>query len=697
MEILKRPIESFRYIGPSYLKKLHKLGIKTLEDLFFHFPHRYDDFTNIKKISEIRIGEEVAILGEIKKIENRETLKKKMIITEALVSDGTGMIRAVWFNQPFLIENLKEGEKVSLAGKVQASLEGIFLSNPAYEKVKEGKPLKHTQGLVPVYPETEGLSSKWLRFILHPLLEKYASKIKEFLPEEILKKKNLPRINEALFQIHFPKSKKEAEKAKERFTFQELFLVQLFFLKQKRKLASEKAPKIIPKKEYVKALKDTLPFSLTEDQKKAIREILNDLQKDFPMSRLLEGEVGSGKTIVAIFASFVTAKNGYQVAMMAPTEILAEQHFEEVSKFLSPFNIKIGLLTSEKAKIFTEGEAKKIKEKELIEKTKSGEILILIGTHSLIQEKVKFKKLGLVVVDEQHRFGVEQRAKLLSQSGKDYPLIPHFLSMTATPIPRTLALTLYGDLSISQIKMLPKGRKKIITKIVPPARRGEIYEFVRKEINEGKQAFIICPLIEESEKLQVAAAEEEFKRLKEKVFPEFKMGLLHGKMKAKEKEKIMREFKEGKIQILVSTPVVEVGIDVPKATVMIIEGAERFGLSQLYQFRGRVGRGPYQSYCFLFTESSAKKTWQRLKAIVTAKNAFELSEMDLQIRGPGDFLGKRQSGIPDLTMASLTANISLIEEAKKEAESLLDKDPYLENYPLLRKKLREFKEKVFLE
>lgn len=694
--MLDQPVESFRYIGPIYLKRLQRLGVETLGGLLSHFPHRYDDFTNLKKISEVKIGEEVTIQGEIKEIQKRRTFKKKMFLVEALVEDESGTIRAVWFNQPYLVEILKKQSKVSLAGKIHFSEGGTFLSNPAYEKIKKGEALKHTQGLVPVYPETEGLSSRWFRFIIYPLLKKYAQKVEEFLPKEILRKEKFPEIGEALFQIHFPKTKKEADIARERFKFQELFLIQLFVQKQKRKLQEEKAPKILPKREYIGEFKKNLPFSLTGDQKRAAREILDDLQKEIPMSRLLEGEVGSGKTVIATLAAFVAICNRYQVAIMAPTGILAEQHFEEISKFLIPFDIKVGLLTSEKAELKSKKKRIKTKNKEIIKKIKKGEIDVLIGTHSLIQERVKFKNLSLVVVDEQHRFGVEQRARLCKGSNRQAKLIPHFLSMTATPIPRTLALALYGDLSISQIKELPKGRKKIITKIVPPARRSEIYEFLRYEVKRKRRGFIICPLIEESEKLEVKAAKKEFERLKKKIFPDLKLGLLHGKMKAKEKEKIMRQFKEGKIEILVSTPVVEVGIDVPSATVMIIEGADRFGLSQLYQFRGRVGRGELQSFCFLFTDSVAKKTWRRLKATVLAKNAFELAEQDLKIRGPGDFIGKRQAGIPDLAMASLT-DLPLIEKAKREIEEILNRDPELRNYPLLSQKLEEFKEKVFLE
>jgi len=733
MDVLSQSIGSFPYVGPVYVKRLQKLGIKTLGDLFYHFPFRYDDFSNLKKVSEVKIGEEVTIEGKIKKISTRRTPKRKMFLTEALIEDETGTIKAVWFNQPYLAKTFKEGTKGSFVGKVKESNSGIFLSSPAYEKINDSNNEEdeenffiHTQGLVPVYPETEGLSSRYLRRLIWTLLPKYAQKIEEFLPEEILKEKNFPEIKEALFQIHFPKTQKEAEIAKKRFAFEELFLIQLFYQKQKKKIQSQKAPKIIPRAEYIEEFKKNLPFSFTEDQKKVIREILDDMQKGSPMSRLLEGEVGSGKTVVAALVSFVTVKNGYQVAIMAPTEILAEQHFKEFKKLFKGLKVKIGLLTSSEARLANEIEEKnlltneeqivdkKIDEKEFLEMIKDEKIDILIGTHSLIQERVSFKNLGLVVVDEQHRFGVEQRAKLLRNSKtNNKQLIPHSLSMTATPIPRTLALALYGDLSISQIRQLPKGRKKILTKIVPSKDRQKVYDFLRKEVQKGRQGFIICPLIEESKKLvkpsslksqfgvylsltEVKAAEKEFKRLKKEVFPDLKLGLLHGRMKPKEKEEVMKDFKEGKIQILVSTPVVEVGIDVPNATVMIIEGADRFGLAQLYQFRGRVGRSEHQSYCFLFTESHAKRTWQRLKAITLAQNAFELAEKDLKIRGPGDFIGTRQAGIPDLAMASLS-DASLVEDVKNEVEKILGKDPELKNYPLLQKKLEDFKEKVVFE
>lgn len=720
MKELNKPVESFQYIGPVYLKRLRKLGIETLRDLLFHFPTRYEDLTNLKKIKETKIGEEVTIQGKIVEIKNSKTFKKKMFITEALIEDKTGIIKSVWFNQPFLTKNLKKGDHISLAGKLKVapekkqslfknkelSGEGAFLSNPAYEKIPlDGKQeLIHTYGLIPIYPETEGISSKWLRFIIYPLLKEYSPNVREFLPKEVLERNNLPKISEALFKIHFPDSEEEAEKAKRRFAFQELLLVQLHLQTQKKKLQKQKAPKISPEPEIIENFKQNLPFEFTQDQKAVLKEIFSDLQKETPMSRLLEGEVGSGKTVVATLSAFVTAKNKYQAALMAPTEILAEQHFQEITSLIpEKEGISIGLLTNEKC-IIKEKVSTKISPENFAEKVSNQEIDIAIGTHSLIQEKIKFKKLGLVIVDEQHRFGIEQRIRLTQKNSpnpekssqikaSEDKTIPHFLSMTATPIPRTLALALYGDLSISKIEELPQGRKEIVTKIVPPTQREETYQFLKEEIKKGRQGFIVCPLIEESEKLEVKSAKEEFERLRKEVFTDSKLELLHSKIKPKEKERIMQEFKEKNIDVLVSTPVVEVGIDVANASFIVIEGADRFGLSQLYQLRGRVGRGKHQSYCFLFTEATGKKTRQRLNAIASSKNAFELSEKDLKIRGPGDFIGKRQSGIPDLTMASLT-DISLIKETKQEAEKLLGKDPYLKRHKRLKEKLEEFRKSI---
>ena len=689
---LSTPIEEISRIGPVYQKRLKKLGIKTTGDLLFHFPHRYKDFSNLKPISEVKLGETVSVRGKILELKNTRTWKKRMILTQAVVQDNSGAIKVIWFNQPYLINVLKEGDFVCLAGKISLGEGGAYLSSPAYEKiyltpgVKQSTPgvdLTHTGRLVPVYPETEGLSSRWLRFIIKPILTNLKKEILDSLPEKIRLKYQLLPLEIAIWQIHFPDSLKLAKLAQERFAFENLFLIELLVLKERQKLQREKA-RIIPLNlELVKGFVKKLPFKLTDAQKRTSWQILKDLEKPRPMNRLLEGDVGSGKTVVAALAALNVAKAGFQVAILAPTEILAKQHFQEFSKLLKSFNLKIGLLTSKR-------------------KTKEKEAQILIGTHALIQEKVKFDDLAFVIVDEQHRFGVEQRAHLCRQ--KDF--IPHLLSMTATPIPRTLALTVYGDLDLSLIDELPRGRKEIITKVVPPEKRRLAYEFIRNEVKKGRQVFVICPRIEPAKNneqktknitwAEVKAVKEEYEKLSKKIFPDLKVGMLHGKMKSEEKEKVMKGFKAKLIDVLVSTSVVEVGIDVPNATVMMIEGAERFGLSQLHQFRGRVGRGEHQSFCFLFTDSPAKKTQKRLKALLDSESGFELAERDLEIRGPGEIFGSRQWGIPDLAMNSLK-DIFLVEKTRNSAKEILEKDLELKKYPLLQQKLEEFRERIHLE
>jgi len=691
---LSTPIEEIPRIGPAYQKKLKKLGIKTVGDLLYHFPHRYEDFSNLVPVSEAKLGEIISIQGKILEIESTRTWKKRMILTQALVQDNSGAIKVIWFNQPYLINVLKSGDSVSLSGKVASRKGDIYLSSPAYEKISDFgfqiSNLSHTARLVPVYPETEGLSSRWLRFITRPLLTKLKKEIQESLPEKIRLKYQLLPVQKAIWQIHFPDSLKLAKAAQERFAFENLFLIELLVLKERQKLQREKA-KIIPLNlELVKDFVKKLPFKLTDSQKKSAWQILKDLEKPRPMNRLLEGDVGSGKTVVAAMASLNVIKTGYRVAFMAPTEILAKQHFKTISNLLKDFNLKIGLLTG----------------KEKIKKDAD----ILIGTHALIQDKIKFKNLALVIVDEQHRFGVEQRAKLVQNRA----FIPHLLSMTATPIPRTLALTIYGDLDLSLITELPRGRKKIITKVVPPEKRRLAYDFIRKQVKSGRQVFVICPRIEPAENqtttswAEVKAVKEEYEKLSKKIFPDLRVGMLHGKMKTEEKEKIMKDFKnpEGKpsasygaskkIDILVSTSVVEVGIDIPNATVMMIEGAERFGLSQLHQFRGRVGRSEYQSFCFLFTDSPAKKTQKRLRALLDSESGFELAERDLEIRGPGEIFGSRQWGIPDLAMNSLK-DIFLVEKTRNAAKEILEEDSELKKYPLLKEKLEEFQQRIHLE
>jgi len=685
------PIAKLPRINEKNLKKFAKLGLFTVRDLIYHFPNKYDDFSNIKNISELKINETATIQGEVLTIENTRTFKKRMFLTEALIKDQTGSVNVIWFNQPFLINNIKPNKKISLSGKLAMGKKGLYLSNPSYEILIPGKTMTHTAGLVPVYPETIGLGSRFLRYYIKLVLPAI-SQIKEFILLDILRKNNLPNLQTALKNIHFPANQKLADEARKRFSFEELFLLQLFVLRQKNKLQKEKAIKIPFDKNLIQSFVNSLPFKLTDAQRKSAWEIIQDLDKNKPMNRLLQGDVGSGKTVVAAAALLEVAKTGYQTAFMAPTEILAQQHFKEIGKLLKDFNVKIGLLTGAEKKFSQNTE-------------------IIVGTHALIQKGVKFKNLALVIVDEQHRFGVEQRATLLRNNN----YIPHLLSMTATPIPRTLALTIYGDLDVSLIDEMPKGRQKIITRIIPPEERESAYEFIRQEVKKGRQVFVICPRIEpqvnsplavngaspqlkiDTRKLlwaEVKAVKEEYEKLDKKVFPDLKIAIIHGKIKSKEKEKIMADFRNKKTDILVSTSVIEVGIDIPNATVMMIEGADRFGLAQLHQFRGRVGRGKHQSYCFLFSTSGDSTS--RLRALVKCENGFELAEKDLEIRGPGQFYGVAQSGLPDLAMASLK-DLDLIKTTRQEAIELLKKDLDLRSYPLLSQKLSEFKKTIHLE
>jgi len=696
---LTTPIEQLRGVGPIYQKRLKKLGIKTVRDLLFHFPHRYEDFSNILPVVKVKLGESCCVVGKVLEIKNIRTWKKRMFLTQAVVGDKSGAIRIVWFNQPYILNVLKAKDNICLAGKVSLDNSGLYFSNPTYEKVNEFG-LTHTGRIVPIYPETERLSSKWLRFLIKSLLMELKDKISEPLPEKVLKEHNLLPVRQAIWQIHFPDSLSLAKRARERFSFEELFLLSLWVLRERAKLAEQNAFSVPLNLKIVQKLVKSLPFKLTDAQKKTSWQILKDLERSRPMNRLLEGDVGSGKTVVAALAALNSVKAGYQAAFMAPTEILAKQHFKTVSELLQGFKVNLGLLTGKEDKLVSkklQNNTVEISRQKLLEKAKKNEIDILIGTHALIQDKVKFGNLALVILDEQHRFGVEQRAKLTQQK-----TIPHLLSMTATPIPRTLALTIYGDLDLSLIDELPKGRKKIKTQVIPPAQRQKTYDFIRQEAKKGRQVFVICPRIEATGKKdalgwsEAKAVEEEYEKLSKKIFPDLKVGMLHGKLAFKEKERIMKDFKNKKTDILVSTSVVEVGVDVPNASVMMIEGAERFGLAQLHQFRGRVGRARYQSYCFLFTDSPAKKTHQRLKALITCENGFELAEKDLAIRGPGDFSGQRQWGIPDLAMMSLK-DLSLIEKTRAAAKKILTEDPQLKNFPLLREKLASFQARIHLE
>jgi len=698
---LSTPVEQIFRIGPAYQKKLKKLGIKTARDLIYHFPHRYEDFSNIVKIARIRLNQSCCIRGKILGIETSKTWRKKMFLTQAVIQDNTGTIRVIWFNQPYLSKFLKSGDLIYLAGKALLDKKGLYLSNPVYEKTSDFDDmvsnLTNLGRLVAVYPETEGLSSKWLRQIIRSVLGDLKKPFLDPLPEKILKEHKFLPAQKAIWQIHFPDSLESAQKARERFSFEELFFIELWVLRERAKLAKEKAIAVPLNLELIQRFVKSLPFKLTDAQKKSAWAILKDLERTRPMNRLLEGDVGSGKTVVSAIAILNAIKAKHQAVLMAPTEILARQHFKTVWELIKDFKIDVGLLTGKTDKFFSKklkNQEIEISRKKLLQKAEKAEIDLIIGTHALIQDKVRFGNLSLVIVDEQHRFGVEQRAKLCS--AKAGSAIPHLLSMTATPIPRTLALTVYGDLDLSLIDELPKGRKKIITKVIPPKDRQKSYGFIKKEIKKGRQAFVICPRIEEEGKLDVRAVKKEFEKLSKEVFPDFNVAMLHGKMAGAEKEKTMRDMKNKKIDVLVSTSVVEVGVDVPSATVMMIEGAERFGLAQLHQFRGRVGRSKYQSYCFLFADYPSEKTSQRLKALVDCENGFKLAEKDLQLRGPGDFSGIRQWGIPDMIMNSLT-DIALVEKTRQAAKEILIEDPNLKSHPLLKERLQGFRERVHLE
>jgi len=693
---LDTPIENIPRISSKYANRLKHLNIKTLEGLFFHFPHRYDDFSQITPISQIKLGQGVCVKGKIVQVHSERTARRGINVVHALIQDNTSAIRALWFNQPYLNETLNTKRDVCLAGKVQLGKEGLFISNPVYEKLGKGSQI-HTGRLVPAYPSTEGVSSRWLRYIIYPLLKKHILEISETLPGEIIKTQKLMEIQNALWQIHFPTSFENAEKARYRFSFEELLFFQLTVLSQKKRIQQKKAIPVPFHEDATKKFVNGLPFKLTNAQRKTAWQILKDMQKEKPMSRLLQGEVGSGKTVVAAIAALNAGKQGFQTTFMAPTGILAQQHFKEFCNILNDFDITIALFTREKVELLQKKKILKCNKSQLLKKVKDREVQIIIGTHSLIQKGIKFKKLALIIIDEQHRFGVNQRSVLRNNTP-----IPHLLSMTATPIPRSLALTAYGDLDMSIIDEMPKGRKEIKTRIVLPKKKKAAYKVLEKEVEKGHQAFVICPRIFSPEEevnsiwQNVQSVEQEYKNLTKDIFPDFKLAMLHGQLEPEKKQRIMKDFKEGKIDVLVSTSVVEVGVDVPNATAMIIQGAERFGLAQLHQFRGRIGRSKHQAYCFLFITSIGETAEKRLEALVKSNDGFYLAEKDLEIRGPGDFLGARQSGIPDLVMASLS-DIKLVQKTRKQAQNILDKSPQLDDYPKLKKRLAGFDKIIHLE
>lgn len=687
--MLETPLAKAFRTTSQHLRRLKELGVETVKDFLLYFPHRYTDQREVLRIIDIQLDQINTIRGILKTIKNTAMWKRRMNITKGLVSDSTGTVEMVWFNQPYLARTLQPNTEVIVSGKAKydAKRGTIVFQNPAIEAVKEAQ--VHTARIVPVYHETElgntprsgalrrtrRLSSKWIREKLFSLLP-FAKQFPEFLPASVVKKYGLMAFSEAVANAHFPSSETSLDAAKHRLAFNELFILQLAAFYRRyvwRSAATKNQKQITPNWELMKEFTSSLPWPITAGQKKAIYEILTDAEKPFPLSRLLEGDTGSGKTVVAAAVALQVIRAGFQVCLLAPTEILARQHLKTFSKLLAPFAIKPILLV---------GSTLQKEKRNITIDLSQGLIQCIIGTHSVIQKSVHFSNLGLAIIDEQHRFGVKQR-ELLKSYGS-----PHLLSLTATPIPRTLALILYGDQDLSILDEMPPGRHTIVTRIVPEEKRRECYQWIEQEIKKDRQAFIIFPLIEESEKLQVKAATKEWERLATKVFPRLRVRLLHGQMPARNKELIMQEFAAGKSDILVSTAVVEVGVDVPKATIMMIEGAERFGLAQLHQFRGRVGRGSEQSYCFLFPSFETPQTMKRLQALVKHNSGFKLAEIDLQLRGPGEVFGIAQSGIPDLKMATLT-DASTIKQARECAEMIIEEDPKVEKYPELLKKITE--------
>jgi ATP-dependent DNA helicase RecG len=683
---LQTPITELLGVGEQYSRRLEKLGIKTTEDLILYLPRRWDDYSHVVPINRIRPDEVISIRGKVWEISNKRT-RSGMNITEAFIADDTGTIKAVWFNQPFLTNSLKAGDEICLAGKVEWSRNTVSMTSPSYEKIgdEEGD-LTHVGRIVPVYAETEGVSSKWLRSKIKPLM-KLIYGLRDYLPEDIKEEYKLIDLPAAIRQMHFPENALQLKRAKDRLDFDEMFLLQLAVLNSRKKLDHERAIAIPFNEALIKGFVSDLPFKLTNAQRKSAWEILQDLARMQPMNRLLQGDVGSGKTVVAAITMLNAAMSKNQAVLLCPTEILAKQHFAGISKLLKPFDIDCVLLT---------GSTPKQEKDEIYSRIRDGEILIVIGTHALLEKGVEFWRLGLAIVDEQHRFGVDQRAALRKESLSTKTL-PHFLTMTATPIPRTLTLTVFGDLDVSILNELPPGRKPVITRIVSGEKREDGYHFIEQEINKGRQAFVICPLIgeetdEENEKKSVM---NEYNNLSKRVYPNLKVSYIHGKMKSDEKEKIMKEFAERKSDILVSTSVIEVGIDIPNSTIMIIEDADRFGLSQLHQFRGRVGRGEHQSYCFLFTKSRTEATLKRLSALAGTNDGFKLAETDLELRGPGDFIGSRQHGTPDIKMKNLM-DIVLIKKCRDAALKYLMKYN-LENNTVLYEKTKIFDSILYLE
>jgi ATP-dependent DNA helicase RecG len=730
---LASPLISLFRIDATQEKALKRLKLLTVRDLLFYFPVRYSNISEIKLIRDIVPGENATVFGTISGAKTKKGFRSKIPMGEATIEDLSGTLKVIWFNQAYMAKMVHDGESVRLSGKVTQGKQGIYLANPEVEHTPN-LPIDSHDSLFandekievdiryPIYKETRGVTSKW---IFHAVQKMFKSgileTIEDYIPEGILKKYSLPKLSTALVWIHYPKKESDSTAARKRFAFEEVFFIQLHKQQLRAQAEAEHSYTIDVDDEDIADFMSRFPFTPTQGQEKAVSHVLEDFTKGRPMSRLIEGDVGSGKTAVAATAAYAIIKNrppkkgtadkqtfgNLQIAYMAPTEILATQHFESFIKYFKHTGISVGLITGSGCRKFPSKVASAILPRgaaqgvalakswtdisrtQLLKWVANGEIPIVIGTHTLIQKSVEFKHLAMVIIDEQHRFGTLQRSKLAKKESTGWTMMPHLLSMTATPIPRTLALTIYGDLDLTLLDEMPAGRKQIITEIVTPDKRENVYEQVRAQMAEGRQLYVICARINEPDPdqeiaLNLKSVTEEAKRLKKDIFPEYTVGILHSKMTKDKKEEVMKDFYAKEIDILVATSVVEVGVNVPNATMIIIEGGERFGLSQLHQLRGRVIRSTHQAYCFVFAESKTQKTMERLKALKTAKNGFELSELDLALRGAGELAGSKQWGLSDLGMEAIK-NIKMVEAARTEATKLIEKDKNLKAHPLLSK------------